>query len=149
MNRFCLWLGVTISFGLSLIGNFQLENPLEENSIVSRTEEFSSKSVESKQDMIYGRYTSKLQHMVYLKPDTTKKDLLYLLHSFTDDKSTDGSITSTDDDGVIDIVHSEIIVDSEKYHSSIMQVKPSMKTKFRKITIKVHIEDASIVLIYA
>ena len=33
MNRFCLWLGFTISFGLSLIGNFQLESPLPDASM--------------------------------------------------------------------------------------------------------------------
>ena len=33
VNRFCLWLGFTICFGLSLIGNFQLESPLPDASM--------------------------------------------------------------------------------------------------------------------
>ena len=54
VNRFCLWLGFTISFGLSLIGNFQLENPLEENTIISQAEEYSSRSTENNQNMNSG-----------------------------------------------------------------------------------------------
>ena len=63
VNRFCLWLGFTVSFGLSLIGNFQLENPLEENTIIGQPEEYSSKSTENNQNTNSGNdncYTLRL-----------------------------------------------------------------------------------------
>ena len=63
VNRFCLWLGFTVSFGLSLIGNFQLENPMEENTIISQPEEYSSRSKEDNQNMNSGNdncYTLRL-----------------------------------------------------------------------------------------
>ena len=88
----------------------------------SRTGEFSSKSIENKQNMISGRFKLKVHNFVsQVFSYITKSDSINPLLSLTDSKTTDGTISSTDN-GVVDTVHSEIIVDSAKYHSSIMQV---------------------------